>query len=301
MAVLVTGGAGFVGAATVAALRAAAHEVVVLDDLSTGRASRVRGVPLIVGDVRNTGLVEGVMHGVQAVLHLAARSSVPGSFADPVGTHAVNDEGTAVVLEAAWQAGVPRVVLASSSAVYGERSPTAEAGVLDPRSPYAASKAAMEAQGRVYAHRGLTVTTLRYFNVYGPGQPGGPGGAVIPRFLEALAAGKALPVEGSGRQIRDFVHVADVARANLAALRCDGGTYNVGTGVGTAIGVLAERLTELAGVPLRLQRLPGREAEVQASVAEVELAAERLGWRAATPLAIGLVELVRSGRDARQA
>lgn len=301
MAVLVTGGAGFVGAATVAALRSAGRAVIVLDDLSTGRAERIRGVPLLIGDVRDPGLVSRAVQGAEAVLHLAARSSVPGSFSDPVGCHAVNDEGTAVVLEAAWQAGVHRVVLASSSAVYGHGSPAREDRILDPCSPYASSKAAMEAQGRVYAHRGLAVTALRYFNVYGPGQPAGPDGAVIPRFLEALAAGRPLPIEGNGRQARDFVHVSDVARANLAALGCGGGTYNVGTGVQTAVVALAERLSGLAGVPTRLERLPGREVEVRQSVAEVGLAALELGWTASVVLDDGLKALVGGLLDLRQA
>ena len=282
------------GAATVAALRAAGREVVVLDDLSTGRAERVRGVPLVIGDVRDESLVARTLQGVDAVLHLAARSSVPGSFADPVGCHAVNDEGTAVVLEAAWQVGVHRVVLASSSAVYGKRTPAREDCPRDPCSPYAASKAAMEAQGRVYGHRGLGVTVLRYFNVYGPGQAAGPDGPVVPCFLRALAEGAPLPIEGTGRQGRDFVHVEDVARANLAALRCAGGTYNVGTGVLTSVVELAERLSELAGVPTRLVRLPGREVEVHESVAEVDLAARELKWRATVGLDAGLEALLSS-------
>lgn len=297
MAVLVTGGAGFVGAATVAALEAAGREVLVLDDLSTGRSERVRGVPLVIGDVRDAPLVARAMAGASAVVHLAARSSVPGSFDDPVGCHAVNDEGTAVVLEAAWQAGVHRVVMASSSAVYGDGAPAHEDRALDPRSPYAASKAAMEAQGRVYGHRGMAVTTLRYFNVYGPGQPAGPDGAVIARFLEALAAGRALPLEGSGRQGRDFVHVRDVARANLAALGGPGGTFNVGTGVLTSIVTLAERLCDLTGAVPHLRRLPGREAEVRASVAVTALAEAGLGWRASTSLEEGLTELVEAWRS----
>ncbi len=300
MAVLVTGGAGFVGAATVAALRWAGHEVVVLDDLSTGRADRVRDVPLVIGDVRDEALVAQTLQGVDAVLHLAARSSVPGSFADPVGCHAVNDEGTAVVLEAAWQVGVHRVVLASSSAVYGKATLAREDCPLDPCSPYAASKAAMEAQGRVYAHRGLAVTVLRYFNVYGPGQAAGPDGAVVPRFLRALAGGHPLPIEGSGRQGRDFVHVHDVARANLAALVCPGGTYNVGTGVLTSVVGLAERLTALAGVPTRLAHLPGREVEVFQSVADVGLASRELAWRSSVALDAGLKALVTDLRPEAQ-
>jgi nucleoside-diphosphate-sugar epimerase len=292
MVVLVTGGAGFVGAATVALLRSVGREVLVLDDLSTGRAERVRGVPLLIGDVRDEGLVTRAVQGADAVLHLAARSSVPGSFADPVGCHAVNDEGTAVVLEAAWQAGVHRVVLASSSAVYGELSPAREDRPLDPRSPYAASKAAMEAQGQVYRHRGMAVTSLRYFNVYGPGQPSGPLGAVIPRFIKALQRGCPLPMEGSGRQGRDFVHVHDVARANLGALNAPSGIFNIGTGVLTTVVALAEQISSLAGVPIRIQRLPGREAEVLASVACVTLAAQALGWRSETTLTQGLTALI---------
>jgi len=298
LTLLITGGAGFIGAATAALFERSGHDVVVLDDLSNGRAERIRGIPLVVGDVRDTRLVQQVMTGADAVLHLAARSSVPWSFADPVGCHAVNDEGTAAVLEAAWQAGVPRVVLASSSAVYGHRCPAREPDPLDPRSPYASSKAAMEAQGRVYGHRGLAVTVLRYFNVYGPDACGTSDGAVVARFLAALQQSDPLPIEGTGRQGRDFVHVDDVARANLAALAAAPGTYNVGTGVSTSISELAQRFCDLAGVGLRVRHLPAREVELERSRADPELATRRLGFTARVDLQTGLAGLLgSSGRE----
>ncbi len=295
MRTLITGGAGFIGGATASLMRQAGHEVVVLDDLSSGRSERAAGCPLVVGDVRDTDLVERVIGGVDAVLHLAARSSVPGSFRDPVGCHAVNDEGTAVVLESAWQAGVPRVVLASSSAVYGHRSPARETDPLDPRSPYAASKAAMEAQGRVYRHRGLAVTALRYFNVYGPDPWGATDGAVVASFLEAVRRGRPLPIEGTGHQGRDFIHVDDVARANLVALTGEPGTYNVGTGTLTSVRGLAERMCALAGVALRVLHLPAREIELERSLADPERALRRLGFSSTVPLEEGLEDVLSRG------
>ncbi len=283
MKVLVTGGAGFIGAHTVRALLEAGHEVRVVDDLSTGRPEAV-DVPLVRGDVRDQVTVWRALQGMDAVVHLAARSSVPASFRDPVAVESVNDLGSASILDCVWRTGVRKVVLASSAAVYGEGEPIDEATPSTPRSPYAASKVAMEALGRVYRQRGCQVATLRYFNVYGPGQRDG----VVQHFLSAL--GGALPVHGDGQQSRDFVHVSDVARANVMAL--DWNTeVNIASGGGTSISELAELLADLAGEPDRRCQLPVRELDPACCTGNISRA-RSLGWSPSIDLATGLRELL---------
>ena len=287
MKVLVTGGAGFIGAHTVRALLRAGHEVRVVDDLSTGRAELL-DVPLVRGDVRDQVTVWRAMQGMDAVVHLAARSSVPASFRDPVGVESVNDLGSASILDCVWRTGVRKVVLASSAAVYGEGSPIGEATPSTPRSPYAASKVAMEALGRVYRQRGCQVATLRYFNVYGPGQRDG----VVHRFLTSLGA--ALPVHGDGQQSRDFVHVSDVARANVLALGWNT-EVNIASGRGTRIGELAAMLADLTGQPDRRCHLPARELDPTCCTGDISRA-RSLGWSPRIGLTSGLRALLLARR-----
>ncbi len=289
MKTLVTGGAGFVGGILLERMRAAGHELRVLDNLSTGRADRVGACELIVGDVRNPELVAQAMKGVDAVVHLAAQSSVPVSLRDPVTCHAINAHGSAVVLEAARRQGATRVVLASSAAVYGPGTglPAVETDPLDPRSPYAASKVAMEALARVYS-LDMSLVILRYFNVYGGETYAHSGDSVVSRFQRALERGEALPVEGDGQQARDFVHVEDVAQANLSALKGHCGTYNVGTGQATTVSDLARMMMDAADCTLAVERRPARRGDLQTSRADPRLAATELGFRATITLAHGL-------------
>lgn len=312
MRVLVTGGAGFVGSHLVRALLERGDAVRVLDDLSTGRRERVappqEGLEWIPGDVRDAGAVARAARGVDAVLHQAAMVSVPESTADPAGAMDVNGVGTARVLHEALQQGCPRFVLASSSAVYGPGAdvPTPESAPLRPASPYGASKVAAEhVLGACARADGVVAISLRYFNVYGPGQVLGLGAsAVIPAFITAALLGEPLRVHGSGEQTRDLCHVSDVVRANLLALEADpalaGRAFNVGTGVGTSVAELARLVraaTERAGPPPVHE--PVRRGDVDHSRADTTRAAEDLGFVAEVALAEGLAETVAAGLPLR--
>jgi len=266
----------------------------VLDDLSTGRGPNVpRSADLVVGDVRDRDLLSAAMEGVDVVFHQAAVVSVPRSVEEPVGTHAVNATGTLRVLEAARATGA-RVVLASSAAVYGrpERTPIPEDHRLSPRSPYGASKAAADRYARLYASLyDVPTVALRYFNVYGPGQS--PGSGVVATFLDRARSGDPIRVHGDGGQTRDFVHVDDVVRANLAAATTDevGRAFNVGSGTGVSIRDLAERVVEATGSASPVVHADPREGDVRHSVADVAAARERLGYEPTVSLSEGLASL----------
>lgn len=292
--VLVTGGAGFIGAATARMLLASGVEVRVLDDLSTGsRAALPPGAQLLEADLRAPGALEEAMEEVDAVLHLAGRSGVERCAADPEGAWDVNVAGTALLLAAA-RGRVERVVLASSAAVHAEHTPSG------PHTAYADSKRAVEAlAAQLLADEPAapTLTVLRYFNVYGPGQRmSGPDAPVIGRFLGAALAARPILVQGDGLQRRDFVHVEDVARANLAALLGQGapGTYEVGTGRATSILELVRALSAVLGRPLDVEHRPARPGDPRGSVAETRAAFNKLGWRSQHDLHSGLSRLLQA-------
>jgi nucleoside-diphosphate-sugar epimerase len=227
MKYLVTGGAGFIGShlATELATRASSRhdEIVVLDNFSSGRRENLTGLPvrIIAADIRDLNALRKAVQGVDTVFHQAALCSVAKSMEDPVGTHDVNVTGTLNVLEAARLEGVRRVVLASSSAVYGdsEALPKHEGMATAPMSPYAISKLIGEEYCQLYWQTyGLETVALRYFNVFGPRQaPDSDYAAVIPKFLDALISNARPQVYGDGSQTRDFTFVQDVVEANLAA------------------------------------------------------------------------------------
>ena len=224
MRVLVTGGAGFVGANLVRRLLADGHEVVVIDDLSTGAVANlaeVHGhVTLHEATIIDAAALDRAMAGTEAVVHLAARPSVPRSLDDPWATHVANAGGTLAVLEAARRVGsarggpAPHVVVASSSSVYGANPtlPKHEDLVARPVSPYAASKLAAEAYALAHQHSfGVDVLVFRFFNVYGPLQPAGHAyAAVVPAFIDAALAGRPVTIHGDGTQTRDFTYVDTV-------------------------------------------------------------------------------------------
>ena len=221
MKVVVTGGAGFIGANLCRALAAApsVREVVAFDDLSTGSETNLHGagldgVKLIEGTILDGGALDDVMAGAAAVVHLAARPSVPRSLIDPMASHHANATGTLEVLEAARRAGGTHVIAASSSSVYGASPtmPKREDQPTRPMSPYAASKLAAEAYVLAYQHSfDLPTLAFRFFNVFGPLQRSGHAyAAVVPAFIEATLSGTPLPVHGDGRQTRDFTFVDSV-------------------------------------------------------------------------------------------
>jgi UDP-glucose 4-epimerase len=297
--VLITGGAGFIGSHAVAALLAAGEKVRVLDDFSTGRRENLAGLAgaleVIEGDVREPETVSAAVRGCGRVLHLAAIASVTRSFDDPSATAAVNLGGTANVLAAARDAGVRRVVLASSCAVYGATSelPVAETAPTRPASPYARSKLAAEGLCRAAGTRaGLRAGVLRFFNVYGPRQdPSSDYSGVIAIFMERLSSGRPCTVYGDGRQTRDFVYVGDVVAACRAALdgpALDAAPLNVGTGVETSLLDVLAALAAASGREPVVTYAATREGDIQRSWAACERAAELLGFQPSVSFARGI-------------
>jgi UDP-glucose 4-epimerase len=305
---LVTGGAGFIGSHVVDALLMSGADVRVLDDLSTGKEENLdgawrlaarhgAGLQVVEGDVRDEVRVRDVVDGCSGVVHLAAVPSVPRSLEDPVGCDSVTHGGTVNVLRQAVEAGAERFVLASSCAVYGDAAqlPVAETSPPRPLSPYAGAKLASEEVCADAADAGqITAVCLRLFNVYGPRQdPGSAYSGVISRFMAAAAAGEAVTVYGDGRQTRDFVYVADVVAAVLAALRrpLHGVTVlNVGTGRGSDLLRILDVIEECAGLTLQRRWEEARGGDILHSRADGGRARWVLGWDAGTTLADGLAE-----------
>jgi len=290
---LVTGGAGFIGSHLVDALLARGDAVTVLDDLSTGRWENLTtalngGARLRAASVTDATAVDRIVAQARpdTIFHLAAQIDVRHAVADPARDATVNLIGTVTMLEAARRHGVVRFVLASTGgAIYGDADeiPTPETAPPRPGSPYAASKAAAESYLELYRElHGLSTISLRLANAYGPRQAGGEAG-VISIFCAAAAAGRDVTAYGTGAQTRDFVYVADVVEAFVAASESAvTGCANIATGRETSVLALAQALG------LRVHFAPARAGEVERSCLEPAAAAERLGWQAATGLADGL-------------
>jgi UDP-glucose 4-epimerase len=294
---LVTGGGGFIGHHLVRRLLADGYEVRILDNFATGRRERLEGldVELVEGDLRSYERAHTAVRGTELVFHLGALPSVPRSVQDPLTTGAVNVEGTLNVLLAARDAGVRRVVFASSSSVYGANPalPKREDHQPLPVSPYGVSKVAAEHYCRAFTTvYGLETVSLRLFNVFGPGQdPLSQYAAVVPRFITALAAGESPVIYGDGSQTRDFTYVADVVEAFTAAVtseRAVGEAINVAAGTETSVAELAELLAQLLGTEIRPRFEPVRLGEVARSSADRSNAASLLDWEPTWSLADAL-------------
>jgi nucleoside-diphosphate-sugar epimerase len=299
MRYLVTGGAGFIGSHTVDELVCRGHEVVALDDVSTGKTTNLaqakNKIKFIQSSVANLEAVREACRGVDRVIHLAAQTSVPRSLQDPIETNLVNVNGTLNVLVAARDAGVKRVVFACSCAVYGKTSalPIPEGAPLEPISPYGLSKQFGEAYGRVFQKMyGLEFVSLRYFNVFGPRQdPGSPYSGVLSLFNSALLGGSQPLIYGDGEQSRDFVYVENVVHANLLAAetkKADGLAINIGTGIRYTLNQTLSLLEKISGRPSRAKYAVPREGDIRDSQADIGLARKALGYQPSVSFEEGL-------------
>jgi len=302
--ILVTGGAGFIGSHLVDRLLAEGTDVVVLDNLYTGRLENLehhrgnKSFRFVEGDVRDSRLVKKLMD-VDAIVHLAAVISVPKSFKDPVLTNDVNVGGTLNLLRACVGSDVKRFVYGSSCAVYGEAESLSlrEDYPLRPASPYAVSKLAAENYVRVfYEVFGLETVCLRFFNVYGSRQLYSEYSGVITQFISCLTTDSPLMIFGDGEQTRDFVHVQDVIEANVLALKNKGvvgEVFNVATGVATTINKLANVLLSAANrTHLKMVHSEPRKGDIKHSVADISKARGKLHYDPKVLLKDGLEELL---------
>lgn len=304
---LVTGGAGFIGSHLAARLAMRGDAVRIFDNFSTGHKANVIAiggrVEIVRGDLRDEEAVRRAMDGVSVVFHQAADPSVPRSIDDPRTCYDINVLGTLNVLLAARDAGVRRVVFASSCAVYGDSPilPKSEQLAPEPASPYAASKLAGEELCTVFARVwGLETVSLRYFNVYGPRQdPKSAYAPVIPRFLQALLRGERPVIYGDGGQTRDFVYVGDVVQANLLAAEAPGiagRVFNIAAGRSVSLYQLLLLMADLLGVPPKAEHLPPRPGDVRHSAADIRAARQALGYEPMVRLEEGLESTIAAAQ-----
>lgn len=304
MRYLVTGGCGFIGSHICEALVAQGAAVRVFDNLASGFERNIASfrdkVEFVKADVREPEALKSAMVGVDYVFHEAALVSVFDSVNRPLDNHEINLTGTLNVLMAAKAAGVKRVVVASSAAVYGNDPalPKTEDMRPQPESPYALAKIAkeyyMSAFSKLY---GLQTVSLRYFNVYGPRQdPASMYSGAVSRFVDAVRAGQNPTVFGDGQQTRDFVFVKDVVQANLAAMHMDGlgggEAFNIGTGRSTSLLDLLAALRELTGRSFDVQFKPERAGDIRHSVSSIDRARRMLKYEPGYDIKRGLSELL---------
>jgi nucleoside-diphosphate-sugar epimerase len=299
MRVLVTGGAGFIGSHIAERMVELGHDVVVLDNFSTGRRQNLAAfadeVELVEGDMRSYERVHTAVRGCEVVLHQAALPSVPRSVQDPLTSTEANVTGTLNVLLNARDAGVRRVVFASSSSIYGANPelPKHESQAVLPLSPYAVSKLAGEGYCRSFVHiYGLESVALRYFNVFGPRQdPLSQYAAVIPNFILACTGGERPVIHGDGEQSRDFTYVANVVDANVLAMDAPavgGRVFNIACGVRITLNELLDGVKRLTASDVSAVYADARPGDVRHSLADISAAGVALGYEPKVELSEGL-------------
>ena len=302
--VLVTGGAGFIGSNLVDALLAKGHSVRILDDMSTGKRSNLPmdnpKVELIEGDVADAALVTRVMAGCSAVVHLAAVASVQASVDDPVRTHPSNFVGTLNVCEGMREAGINRVICASSAAVYGNNG-EGESIVEDtpkaPLTPYASDKLSSEYYLDFYRRQhGFEPAIFRFFNVFGPRQdPSSPYSGVISIFSERAVKGLPITIFGDGEQTRDFIYVGDLVQILVQAVEArqvEEGAVNVGLNKSTTLKQMLEALSEVVGQLPPISYAPARSGDIRHSRADNTRLLQRFTLGETTPMSVGLARLL---------
>ncbi len=290
MKYLVTGGAGFIGSNIAHELLKRGEQVRIIDNFSTGLRSNIvdilDSIELIDGDIRDFWTVHEAVEGIDYILHQAALPSVPRSISNPLTSNSVNIDGTLNILEAARQAHVRRIVMASSSSVYGDTPvlPKHEEMKRHPLSPYAVTKMANEEYARVYYELyGLETVCLRYFNIFGPRQdPNSEYSAVIPKFIAALESGQSPTVFGDGEQSRDFTYIDNTVDVNLLATTAEaapGNVYNVACGGQFTLNALLDALREIIGVDTKAVYEPPRQGDIMHSFADISKAENDLNYK----------------------
>jgi UDP-glucose 4-epimerase len=303
--IVVTGGAGFIGSHIVEALVRDGAQVTVIDDLSTGKkdnlAAIIDKIEFVQGSIADLELLKKAFQGAYAVVHEAAVASVPQSIAFPKETYAVNVIGTQNIFNLAAEAGVDRVIYATSSAVYGDdpTMPKTESMKTGPISPYGAHKLQNEVDAAaVLASKGLKTIGLRYFNVFGPRQnPFSEYSAVIPKFIALMKKGTAPSIYGDGLQTRDFIYVADVVAANLAALQAHKGfgeVFNIATGEKISLNDLVSDINMVLNTSLKPLYMPAKQGDIKDSYADVTKAKQILSFNAEVSFEEGLKHTVEA-------
>jgi len=299
MKTLVTGGAGFIGSHLVEALVRRGDRVRVVDNLSAGTMKNLKAVKgrieFLRGDIRDQSVLKRAVRGIRVIYHQAALRSVPKSVGDPTAYHDVNVTATFHLLRLAREAGVRRIVYATSSSVYGDHTPLPQSEDLlpSPQSPYAASKLAMEIYCQMFTRlHGLETVGLRYFNVFGPRQSlENKYAVVVPKFIVSMLSGEQPPIHGTGRQTRDFTYVGNVVEANLkaaAARRGVGEVFNIAAGRRHSVLELAGLVRKILGVETRPRFLAERPGDVLHTWADIRRAKRLLGYRVVVPFEEGV-------------
>ncbi|WP_408007873.1 NAD-dependent epimerase/dehydratase family protein [Pseudalkalibacillus sp. A8] len=291
MKVLITGGAGFIGTYTKDLLKEKGHQVLIVDNLSTGNENNIeQDDTFYKGDIHNLCDLKGV-DDIDVIIHLAAQIQVPVSVQDPRFDMEQNIAGTIKVVEFAKKVKVKKVIFASSAAVYGdhEQLPIKEESVMDPMSPYGISKMAAEKYVEALCKmNGIEYIVLRYANVFGAKQTAKGEGGVIKIFYDLLAEGKTPKIEGDGNQTRDFIYVEDIARAHLYALDAPSGTYNLSTNTEITINELCRHMIEAMGSDVKPEHIEARKGDIYRSCLDNSKFIEASGWVPAYSVEAGI-------------
>ena len=302
MKYLVTGGAGFIGSYITKRLVEEEEQVVVIDNLNTGKEKNLESIKdkidFVKGDILDKNLLEDITRNIDGVFHQAALASVQDSFSKPDEYYNVNVNGTKNILELAKKNNF-KVVYASSSSIYGnpKRIPTEESDEKNPINPYAKTKLEKEELAKIYSKMGVKVIGLRYFNVFGKGQSKEYAG-VLKLFLERIRDKSPPKINGDGTQARDFVHVSDVVNSNIMSMNSDvnHAFFNVGTGTSITILDLAKTIIKSSGLNLEPVFGPALKGDVQKTTANIDLIKEKIGWKPTVVLEEWIDEIISTNK-----